>query len=38
MTELITSPIRAGRHVAAWVVWHSIRVSLISDDQATRSA
>ena len=36
MTDLITSPLRAGRHVAAWLVWHSIGVSLIHDEQDTR--
>ena len=38
MTELIISPIRAGHHVAAWLVWHSIGVSLIPDEQRTGSA
>jgi hypothetical protein len=30
MTELITSPLRAGRHLAIWLVWHSTGVSLIT--------
>ena len=38
MTDLITSPLRAGRHVAAWLVWHSIGVSLIDEDQRTETA
>jgi hypothetical protein len=24
-------PLRAGRHVAAWLLWHTARVSLIAD-------
>jgi hypothetical protein len=24
-------PLRVGRHLAAWVVWHTARVSLIAD-------
>jgi hypothetical protein len=31
MTDLITSPIRASRHLAIWVVWHSVRVSLLGE-------
>jgi hypothetical protein len=31
MTDLITSPIRASRHLAIWLVWHSIGVSLIEE-------
>jgi hypothetical protein len=38
MTELITSPLRAGRHVAAWVVWHSIRISLVADEEHGKPA
>jgi hypothetical protein len=38
MTDLITSPLRAGRHVAAWVVWHSIGISLIADGQDGKTA
>jgi hypothetical protein len=33
MTELITSPIRASRHLAIWFVWHSIGVSLVTEDE-----
>jgi hypothetical protein len=31
MTDLITTPIRASRHLAIWLVWHSIGVSLIEE-------
>jgi hypothetical protein len=33
MTDLITSPLRAGRHLAIWLVWHSTGVSLLGGDQ-----
>jgi hypothetical protein len=33
MTDLITSPLRASRHLAIWFVWHSVRVSLIAEEQ-----
>jgi hypothetical protein len=33
---MVTSAIRATGHVAAWLVWHSIRVSLIEDLDAPR--
>jgi hypothetical protein len=29
MATLVTAPIRAGRHLAVWVVWHSTRVTLV---------
>jgi hypothetical protein len=32
MTDLLTSPLRAGRHLAIWVVWHSVGVSLLPPD------
>jgi len=38
MTDLITSPLRASRHLAAWLVWHSMRVSLVSDERETETA
>ena len=34
MTDLITSPLRASRHLAAWLVWHSIGVSLVDDEKS----
>ena len=33
MTEILTSPLRASRHLATWLVWHSTGVSLIREDQ-----
>jgi hypothetical protein len=32
MSELLTSPFRAGRHLAIWLVWHSTGVSLVDTD------
>jgi len=29
MVNLVTTPIRAGRHLAIWVVWHSTGVTLV---------
>jgi hypothetical protein len=29
MRELITTPIRAGRHLAIWLVWQSTGVTLV---------
>ena len=29
MANLVTAPIRAGKHLAIWVVWHSTRVTLV---------
>ena len=31
VTDVPVLPIRAGRHLAAWILWHSMRVSLIED-------
>ena len=33
MTDLITSPLRASRHLAIWLVWHSVGVSLVTHEQ-----
>jgi hypothetical protein len=30
MRSLVTAPIRAGRHLAIWIVWQSTGVTLIS--------
>jgi hypothetical protein len=30
MRNLITAPLRAGRHLAIWVVWQSTGVTLVS--------
>jgi hypothetical protein len=27
-------PFRAGRHLTAWIIWHTARVSLLSDHTA----
>lgn len=29
VTDLLTGPIRAGRHLAIWILWHSTGVSLL---------
>jgi hypothetical protein len=29
MHQLLTAPIRAGRHLAIWVVWQSTGVTLV---------
>jgi len=31
LREVPVLPFRFGRHVAAWLVWHTARVSLVSD-------
>jgi hypothetical protein len=28
-------PFKAGRHLAAWIVWHAVRVSLLEDEPTT---
>jgi hypothetical protein len=33
MNELVTTPLRAGRHLAIWMIWHSTGVSLLSSDE-----
>lgn len=30
-TDVPVLPIRVGRHLAAWILWHTMRVSLIED-------
>jgi hypothetical protein len=30
--QLLTTPIRAGRHLAIWLLWQSIGVTLIGND------
>jgi hypothetical protein len=37
MTDLITSPLRASRHLAIWLVWQSVRVSLIAEEEARKA-
>jgi hypothetical protein len=31
VTVALRAPFRATGHVAAWLVWHSMRISLLSD-------
>jgi hypothetical protein len=31
LSDLPGLPLRAGRHLTAWVLWHTARVSLIAD-------
>ena len=33
MTDFLTSPLRVGRHLAIWLVWHSTGVSLVDPDR-----
>jgi hypothetical protein len=33
LTDLLTSPLRAGRHLAVWIVWHSVGVSLLPEEE-----
>jgi hypothetical protein len=30
MVNLVTAPIRAGRHLAIWIVWQSTGVTLVA--------
>ena len=30
MHDLVTAPIRAGRHLAIWIVWQSTGVTLLA--------
>ena len=32
MRQLITTPMRAGRHLAVWLVWQSTGITLVSGD------
>jgi hypothetical protein len=32
MRQLITTPIRAGRHLAIWLVWQSTGITLVGTD------
>ena len=36
LREVPSLPLRVGRHLTAWVVWHTSRVSLISDSPPPR--
>jgi hypothetical protein len=32
MRQLMTTPIRAGRHLAIWLVWQSTGITLVAGD------
>lgn len=32
MRQLMTTPIRAGRHLAIWLVWQSTGITLVGGD------
>jgi hypothetical protein len=32
MRQLMTTPIRAGRHIAIWLVWQSTGITLVDND------
>ena len=32
MRQLLTTPIRAGRHLAIWLMWQSTGVTLVRND------
>ena len=32
MRQLMTTPIRAGRHLAIWLVWQSTGITLVGRD------
>jgi hypothetical protein len=34
VNNLITTPVRASRHLAIWLVWHSTGVSLVPDSDS----
>ena len=34
VTVALRAPLRATGHLAAWLVWHSMRISLIDDLEA----
>lgn len=36
VTEVPVLPLRAGRHLATWIVWHTARVSLVEDAPAPK--
>jgi hypothetical protein len=38
ITEFPVLPFRASRHLATWIVWHTVRVSLIDDSVAVEQA
>jgi hypothetical protein len=34
LADVPVLPLRAGRHLTAWIVWHTARVSLLRDHAA----
>jgi hypothetical protein len=36
LREVPSLPLRFGRHLTAWIVWHTSRVSLLSDSPPPR--
>jgi hypothetical protein len=36
LREVPSLPLRVGRHLTAWVIWHTTRVSLVSDSPPPR--
>ncbi len=32
MTDILTGPLRVGRHVAIWLIWQSTGVSLVQSN------
>jgi hypothetical protein len=38
VTDLLTTPLRAGRHLAIWVIWHTTGVSLLSPPEIPESS
>jgi hypothetical protein len=34
LREVPVLPLRAGRHLTAWIVWHTAKISLLSDHAA----
>ena len=38
LSEVPVLPFRAGRHLAAWIVWHTSRVSIVEDEAGEPAA
>jgi hypothetical protein len=34
LRDVPSLPLRAGRHLTAWIVWHTAKVSMLSDHAA----
>ena len=37
ITEVPALPFRASRHLATWIVWHAVRVSLVQDSESQQA-